>query len=42
MKKDLAKKDEIIQKLAEELEMIKDSIKQINSQSGSYKRQDSS
>ena len=35
MKKDLAKKDEIIQKLAEELQMIKDSIKQINSQSGS-------
>jgi len=35
MKKDLAKKDEIIQKLAEELEMIKDSIKQINFQSGS-------
>jgi len=35
MKKDLAKKDEIIQKLAEELERIKDSIKQINSQSGS-------
>ena len=35
MREDLAKKDECIQKLVEELERLKESIKQINSQSGS-------